>query len=171
MTRTTARRRSAQVERGPEPTQANTGTEARSHSNDNGPHDPNPLVSDAISRITTLFRTIANEIEDLGIQLAKPADQSVHADVPHSNDTIAPGRMLTVGDLAGVLQVDERTVRRWRDEGKLPDAIELGGVIRWHPDTVAKVGCWNRKSYSAVDISLNESNVCTANRCATSSGV
>ena len=58
----------------------------------------------------------------------------------------APGRAVAspcvlggVCDLAELLCVDDRTVRRWRSEGKLPPAIELGGsVVRWRAEVVER---------------------------------
>ena len=44
--------------------------------------------------------------------------------------------LLGVGDLAARFQVAEKTIRRWRSEGLLPDAIEIAGVIRWRPEVV-----------------------------------
>ncbi len=45
-------------------------------------------------------------------------------------------KLLTVSDLAGRFSVTQKTVRRWRREGRLPAAIEIGGVIRWEPGVV-----------------------------------
>ena len=49
---------------------------------------------------------------------------------------IEPERLLAARDVASLLQVNARTVRRWRSEGKLPPAIEISGVIRWHPGVI-----------------------------------
>lgn len=38
---------------------------------------------------------------------------------------------LTVKDVSELLQVDRKTVYRWRQEGHLPPCIEIGGRIRW----------------------------------------
>jgi excisionase family DNA binding protein len=46
----------------------------------------------------------------------------------------APTRLLTVDDLADCFQVSAKTVRRWREEQRLPKALEVGGVIRWRPE-------------------------------------
>lgn len=43
---------------------------------------------------------------------------------------------LTVRDVAERLQVDERTVRRWREEGKLPPAFANGSVVRWRSEDI-----------------------------------
>ena len=51
-------------------------------------------------------------------------------------ETPSPGPLLTVSDVAARLQVDARTVRRWRCEGRLPGAIEIAGVVRWRPEVV-----------------------------------
>ncbi len=51
--------------------------------------------------------------------------------------TSAPRRLLTARDVAALLQVDAKTVRRWREEGKLPPAVELGGVVRWLAEDLA----------------------------------
>ncbi len=43
---------------------------------------------------------------------------------------------LTVPDMAGIFQCCEKTIRRWRVDGFLPPAIEIGGYLRWHRDVV-----------------------------------
>ncbi len=43
---------------------------------------------------------------------------------------------LRVRDLAELLRVNERTVRRWRSEGVLPPAVEIAGVVRWRREAV-----------------------------------
>ena len=45
-------------------------------------------------------------------------------------------RLLSVQDLADRLAVDARTVRRWRRDRVLPEALEIAGVIRWRPETI-----------------------------------
>ncbi len=49
---------------------------------------------------------------------------------PTGRDPSEPS-LLSVRDLAKKLGVSERMVRHWRDEGKLPLPIEVGGLIRW----------------------------------------
>ncbi len=44
--------------------------------------------------------------------------------------------LLSVRDLAARLNIHPRTVRRWRGEGKLPPALEVGGVVRWQAEVV-----------------------------------
>jgi len=84
-----------------------------------------------------LGRTYAELARNHDIQLAVGADLSVMGAMPNCAETVAGlDPLLTVADLAVLLQVDARTVRRWRSEGKLPDAVELGGVIRWDSGVV-----------------------------------
>jgi len=45
-------------------------------------------------------------------------------------------RLLRVRDLAELLQVDERTIRRWRDEHRLPEPVVIAGVTRWRAEDV-----------------------------------
>lgn len=71
------------------------------------------------------------------------------AGVPDSRlsaDVETPTPLLTAKDLAARLQVDARTIRRWRKAGKIPPGIELGrSVIRWPADQIerwlAEGGC------------------------------
>lgn len=90
-----------------------------------------------LSRIARLHRALAEAVEDLSkhaeIRLAAGGDLSVMDDAVSSPEPDAPSKLLTVADLAHMLQVNERTVRGWRDEGRLPEPIEIGGTVRWHP--------------------------------------
>jgi len=47
-----------------------------------------------------------------------------------------PARLLTAEDLAARMQVDARTIRRWRKAGKIPAGIEVAGVVRWRPEEI-----------------------------------
>lgn len=93
-----------------------------------------------LSRIARITRTLAEAVEDLAklgqIQLAGCGGTSVmDGDVPPESDAntdSAPG-LLTANDLARVFQVDQKTIRRWKDEGRLPEPVQIGGVVRWHP--------------------------------------
>ena len=79
--------------------------------------------------------------EEHEIQLAASRGQSVMAVVRQpiiepENDSAADARLLTLGDLAVLVQVSEKTLRRWRSEGRLPPAVEIGGVVRWRREDV-----------------------------------
>ena len=45
--------------------------------------------------------------------------------------------LLTVGDLARLLRVDPRTVRRLWEKGQLPKPLKVGGQNRWKEKDVA----------------------------------
>ena len=51
---------------------------------------------------------------------------------------VAPGRVefMTVADVAEMLQVSPRTVRRWHRDTRLPKAILIGGVTRWRREDI-----------------------------------
>ena len=92
-----------------------------------------------LSRIARITRALAEAVEDLAklgqIQLAGSGGTSVmDGDVQPNSDAntdSAPG-LLTANDLARLFQVDRKTIRRWKDEGRLPEPVQIGGVVRWH---------------------------------------
>jgi len=47
-----------------------------------------------------------------------------------------PQRLLTVDDIAEILRVDARTVRRWIADGRLPRAPLGGRSVRVRPEAV-----------------------------------
>ena len=51
-------------------------------------------------------------------------------------DQCAPEPLLTRRDLEHLLQVGDRTLRRWAASGVLPRPVKLGGVNRWHREDV-----------------------------------
>lgn len=87
-------------------------------------------------RLAELHTEIAGVYRDLaGIQLADlPASRLMDREPSGPSERFP--RLLTVHDLAHRLQCNERTVRRWREEGRLPRAVVLGGVVRWTPEAV-----------------------------------
>lgn len=74
------------------------------------------------------------------IQVAASAGIGVMGDVtqlsPDNPALAASAPVLTVADVARRLQVAQRTVRRWRQSGELPAAIEVSGIIRWRAEVI-----------------------------------
>ena len=66
-------------------------------------------------------------------QLDDDGDQRLMDGMPSAPDS---GRLLGVRELAERLAVNPRTVRRWREQGRLPRAIEMGGVVRWRQEDI-----------------------------------
>jgi excisionase family DNA binding protein len=66
--------------------------------------------------------------------LARQAQNQVAAGSEQSDITRV--KLLTASDLAERLSVDVRTIRRWRTDGRLPGALEVGGCIRWRREDI-----------------------------------
>jgi len=47
-------------------------------------------------------------------------------------------QLITTEELAQMLSVSERTIYRWRAEGKIPPALKIGGVLRWSRDAIVE---------------------------------
>jgi len=43
----------------------------------------------------------------------------------------APVRLLTIGEVADLLKLSIRTIRRLADSGKMPRPVKVGALIRW----------------------------------------
>ena len=71
-------------------------------------------------------------------QVAREVGAALACELRAALATAAPRlpEMLTVHDFAALLRVEPKTVRRWRQEGLLPEALVIGGVIRWRRDAV-----------------------------------
>jgi excisionase family DNA binding protein len=46
--------------------------------------------------------------------------------------------LITAAELARLLQVSTRTLWRLRSAGELPEAVRLGGAVRWRLDEIKK---------------------------------
>jgi len=46
--------------------------------------------------------------------------------------------LITAAELARLLQVSTRTLWRLRSAGELPEAVRLGGAVRWRLDEIRK---------------------------------
>ena len=94
-------------------------------------------LADLHTELASVYRQLAQEGE---IQLAACPHPRLMDGVDGSTESSAatsvPGRLLTVGDLAIRLQVGQKTVRRWRENGKLPAALQMGGVVRWRAQDI-----------------------------------
>jgi len=85
-----------------------------------------------LGRIAGLHADLAAAYGELAEnQLAAPPDPGLMSPMPERP------KLLAARDVAELLRVDTKTVRRWRSEGKLPPAIELGGsVVRWRAEDI-----------------------------------
>ena len=81
-----------------------------------------------------LGETFENMAESLALGLDGIANPWMHGDVASPKSELQS--LLSVKDVAKLLKVNERTVRRWRKEGRLPAGKEIAGVIRWNPDEI-----------------------------------
>ena len=94
-------------------------------------------LADLHTELASVYRQLAQEGE---IQLAACPHPRLMAGVDGATEscaaTSAPGRLLTVRDLAERLQVDEKTIRRWREARQLPPVIEIGGIVRWRAQDI-----------------------------------
>jgi len=110
------------------------------------PHRPAQGASDAhdkdgylaaLERLAAALGEASAAVGELAraadIQLAAGRERALMGPV-EANPT-AP-RFLTANDVAAILQVDAKTVRRWRSEGKLPRALVVGGIVRWPEETI-----------------------------------
>ena len=61
---------------------------------------------------------------------------------------LAEPLLITAAELAKLLQVSTRTLWRLRSAGQLPEAVRLGGAVRWRLDEIKEWiadGCQNEK--------------------------
>jgi len=96
--------------------------------------DPDDRVA-LLRRIADMHAQLAGLYRDLAeSQLAPPRDPGLMSSMPERP------KLLAARDVADLLRVDTKTVRRWRSEGKLPAAIEIGGsIVRWR---AADIDAW-----------------------------
>ncbi|WP_028245495.1 helix-turn-helix transcriptional regulator [Pseudoclavibacter soli] len=53
-----------------------------------------------------------------------------------TQNTTAELPLLTIKDLASLLNVSEKTIRNLRAKGQGPRAVKIGGSVRWRRETV-----------------------------------
>ena len=118
-----------------------------------GGHGARDVASHA--RLAELYGALAEEHARLAgqgqVQLAAGAERALMSLVPATATEALPAapfdppdprefeRLLSVQDLADRLGVDPKTVRRWRRDRVLPEALVVGGVVRWRP---AMIDAW-----------------------------
>ena len=98
-------------------------------------------LDEVLRTLPRTLRDLASVLEKLGQIRAVQLDAS--RDMEHMCGTLpAPPvqpihpRMFTVKSLAEYLDVDPKTVRRWKGNGLLPEPLTVGGVVRWSPQAI-----------------------------------
>jgi len=85
-----------------------------------------------LARLADLLAEAAQIFRELGeVPLAVARE-------PALMSSVNPARLLTAEDLAARMQVDARTIRRWRKAGKIPAGVEISGVVRWRPEEIER---------------------------------
>lgn len=104
---------------------------------------PDGKVTARLTRLSALHAEMAEIYRDLaGMQLDGSGRRllmdGMEQSRVHDARAVEPGReaLLSVRDVSARLQVDQKTVRRWRKEGKLPPAVTIAGVVRWRPEAI-----------------------------------
>lgn len=95
-------------------------------------------LADLHAEVSAVYRELAKESE---VQLASTADRALMETMATAPGIAppAPGtRLLTARDVGDLVGVGARTIRRWRDEGRLPPAIVVAGVVRWKREVVER---------------------------------
>ena len=109
-----------------------------------GQVDCHERVSVAHARLAELHAAIATIHQELAQDhLAAGAGSALMERVPEASKT---RRFLTVTDVAELLQIDAKTIRNWRGQGKLPRAITISGVVRWDAADIDRWLAENREA-------------------------
>lgn len=59
-------------------------------------------------------------------------------DDDEQNGELGKPLLITAAELAKLLHVSTRTLWRLRSAGELPEAVRLGGAVRWRLDEIKK---------------------------------
>lgn len=86
-----------------------------------------------------ILRAIARDLRVCLDELAQTSPDAHVETTPQATPAKARAheQLLDANGLAAVLCVTPKTIRRWRDEGRLPAALDFGGTLRWRRSTVA----------------------------------
>ena len=87
-----------------------------------------------LSRLADLLVEAGGIVRELSqVQLAEVGETRDRTCVEAPPKTAV---LLTAEDLAARMQVDSRTIRRWRRRGAIPAGMEIAGVIRWRTEEI-----------------------------------
>ena len=77
------------------------------------------------------------------------------SDAPSESDyrRSGPAGLVTTRELAEILKLSDRQIRRLDSAGKLPAAVHVGGAKRWRSDEIdawIRASCPDRVAWSAI---------------------
>ena len=127
----------------PYPLDGNGVASLRPASPHSAAHAPVGAATPSLQRLADIFAEASEILGELAsnqdIQLEQPRIEGLMNPVHSAPEQPSPGTtldLLSIADMAGIMGVGDRTIRRWRSEGKLPPAIEIGGLLRWRREVV-----------------------------------
>jgi len=96
---------------------------------------PGGAVNAALARIADLHDQLGRAHRELSVilqnELAVPRERALMSGVQKP--------LLTVPDVAHILVLSDKTVRRLRQRGELPRGIEIAGEIRWRAEEIEQL--------------------------------
>ena len=98
-------------------------------------------LDEVLTTLPRMLRDLASVLEKLckirAVQLDASRDmEHMCGTLPAPLATQIHPKLFTVKSLAEYLDVDPKTVRRWRGDGLLPEPLTVGGVMRWSPQAI-----------------------------------
>jgi predicted DNA-binding transcriptional regulator AlpA len=98
-------------------------------------------LADLHAELAETIRTVAREAQN---ELAGSPDSRLmvsvngsHLEAPDgATNVVLAKRLLSAHDVAEIVGVDAKTIRRWRNEGRMPRGLDFGGIVRWRPETI-----------------------------------
>lgn len=125
--------------RGHESRQGRHPADTRAHSPNRGPDLAR--LADLLEESARVCRHLAQDGQN---RLAESTEDGLMSDVngrarecATAHAEVAAESLLSATKVGELLGVSERTVRRWRQQNKLPAAVDLGGVWRWKASDIA----------------------------------
>jgi len=76
------------------------------------------------NHLSDLAQAVQRVAEDLRCGLADGGDGGLHGGVP-------PDALLDSAQVAEMFDINIRTLRRWRHEGRVPPPLKMKGPLRW----------------------------------------
>lgn len=92
----------------------------------------------AIAHLERLVAEVVGLREDVRNGLEHPRVSSDCRDAVEPNAAHDPLQLLTVAEVAGLLRIDQRTLRSLRHERSFPRPVQVGRSLRWRRSAVER---------------------------------
>jgi excisionase family DNA binding protein len=85
---------------------------------------------------SAVLELVARRLEELALEIRRSSGTALPVPAETSKGADVDSEHISANELAQILDVDARTIRRWSHLGRMPRPTRVGNTLRWRRSTI-----------------------------------